>query len=154
MKHQTTTISLVRLIHLTKCVPNYTESSCHLGGTTAGLDKKKIPSFNVYSMRRVFWQQHGQCVLQHGRARRVSFHCSGLSSLLMKCEECVKLSISVWSPQRGQAVMRAGLWPCGAAWWRWPYGVGEGCFQGGRNRCWIADLLPKALCQPAPVRWC
>lgn len=85
-------------------------------------EKKEIPSFRVRytSMRRVFWQGHGQRVLQQGHALHVSFF------LLMECEACVKLSVSVWLPQRGRGVARVGLWPCGATQWRWPYGVGEG----------------------------
>lgn len=95
--------------------------------------KKKIPSSRVCytSTRRVFWQGHGQSVLQHGQALHVSFHCSGLFFLLMECEVCVKLSVSVWLPQRGQGVMRSGLWPCDAARWRRPYGVGEGALKRG-----------------------
>ena len=119
------------------------------------LEKKPNPSFRVWytSTRRVFWQGHGQSVLQHGHALHISFHCSGLFFLLMKCEVCVKLSVSVWLPQRGWGVMRAWLWPCGITQWRCPYGVGRGRLKGGSQQMFDSILVAKSFnCQLAPVR--
>lgn len=140
-----------------KCKSSYTESSCHLGRATAVLDKKK--SLPLARTTRTPWAEFSDSDMD-----RVCCNMDMLGmfpSTAAGCLPCWWSEKCVWNYPSASGVPREDR-----EWWELrcalavPLGgdghmVWErGRFHGGHNRCLIAHLSPKALCQPAPVRWC
>lgn len=141
-----------------RCTPSYRESSCHLGGAIAVLDKRKkrFPSFSVYNTP---WAGFSDSNMD-----RV---CCNMDMLGMSPFTAAGCLPCWWSVKRVWNYLSVSGIPREDREW-WELGCGLGCHSvamaiwcgtGGTSKGVTAEvlmayLLPKALCQPAPVRGC